>query len=139
MSLHLKFTRADGNALGTFDDVRQAIVDLLPNVRIYQKPGGQQKIADLESRGLPLPQMVRKIFESMPSWTVAEYGSSKEPLLCFVLGSGGELRHLKVSVKGDLAAADAILQRLAQAQGWSISEFSPSDANGTWNDAGKLP
>jgi hypothetical protein len=128
MSLDVKLTRPDGKALGAIESVQQAIRAVLPDVRFYQDAGGQEKINQFEARGIELPEALRNVFAKMPAIFKGDYGREQDGLwLHFVLGAGGDLRLLHVSVKSDTDAAERLLNDLAASQGWTLSEYSPSD------------
>src|SRR5205814_5938565 len=108
-----------------------AIKDVLPEVRFYQDAGGQEKVAQVEARGIELPEALRSLFEKMPAVIKGDYGRERDGLwLHFHLGTGGELRMLHVAVKGDNDAAERLLNTLVELQGWALSAYLPSDENG---------
>ena len=128
MSWDVKLTRPDGQPLGGVESVQKAILAILPETRFYRDGGGQEKIAEVESRGIELPEALRNVFAKMPATIKGEYGREEDGLwLQFFLGTGGDLRFLHVAVKGDTNTAEALLNRLASAEGWALSAYGPRD------------
>jgi hypothetical protein len=128
MSLDVKFSRPDNKPLGTVEAVQQAILAVLPEVRFYRDPGGEQKIAQHEAHGVELPEALRAVFAKPPAIIKGDYGREKDGLwLQFFLGAGGDPRILHVAVKGDMDTAEILLNRLASAHDWELSAYAPSD------------
>ena len=128
MSWDVKFTRPDGKPLGSVEFVQKAVESVLPEVRFYRDGGGDEKIAQMEARGIELPEALRNVLAKLPATTKGEYGKEKDGMwLQFFLGDGGDLRFLHVTIKGDNEAAEVLLNRLASQEGWELSHYLPQD------------
>jgi len=126
MSWDVKFTRGDGQPLGAVTEVEAVISTVFPNVKFYSEPGGEAKIAELERRGIELPVALRDVFKNKPTSVQGDL-SHEDYILQFFLGTGGPLRLLHVSIKGDNDLAAAELNKMAASSGWTLSEYSPRD------------
>ena len=130
MSWDVKLTRPNGQPLGSVESVQKAILAILPETRFHRDGGGQEKIAEVESRGIELPEALRNVFAKMPATIKGEYGKEQDGLwLQFFLGGGGDLKLLHVAVKGGNEVAELLLNRLASRHGWELSNYGPADTN----------
>lgn len=127
MSLDVKLTRNGGNTLGTVEEVQRAIASVIADVVFSPDPGGNEKVAEIESFGLELPPSLRDFFRAKPP-TITGESKRRDYSLQFHLGDGRPLRYLHISVRGDNDAATSEMDRLAAAHGWVLSDYSPKDA-----------
>lgn len=128
MSWDVKLTSADDSPLGSIETVKHAILAALPEVRFHIGPSGKAKIAEFEACGIALPEALRLVFEKQPTRVKGDYGSELQGLwMQFDLGPGNDVALVHVAVKGDNEAAESLLRKLAMAQGWSLSNYSPND------------
>lgn len=126
MSWDVKFTRSDGQPLGAVAEVQAVIANVFPDVKFYSEPGGEAKIAELESRGIELPAALRDVFKNKPTSVQGDV-ARKDYSLRFFFGQGGQLRLLHISIKGDNDSAEAELNEMGASSGWTLSEYSPRD------------
>jgi len=115
---------SDGErTLGTQEAVAAVLIGLFPGLTFQWSPSGVEQLAFIDSRGVVVPDLVRRTFATRPSQLS---GSTKAGQLevSFNLGCGNPVEQVWATVSGpkDLAAAAF---ELLQRPGWILNSPEP--------------
>lgn len=104
--------------LGTIESVEGILGRLLPGMTFHWTPTGLEKLADMDSRGVELPPLVRKILTAQQSYRCG--GWSNDAIEVTVnLGNGGPVDCIWLTISGSVTAGNKVLKAFRRL-GWSL-------------------
>jgi hypothetical protein len=111
--------RDDGQPLGTLASVQRSLLAVFPDVAFDWSQTGTEKLANLDARGIVLPEMVRRCLEQQRSF-VCGHVESESYAVSFNLGTGGRVQLIWVQVNRGVAHVSHCWEKLRVNTGWVL-------------------
>lgn len=107
-------------ALGSMVSVENTLHELFPGITFGWSSSGREKLAELDSRNVDPPSLVRRILEAQRSSRCGEW-SNDLVTVTFNCGSDEQVDRIWLTISGDDCEADRILSAIRR-MGWSIDD-----------------
>jgi hypothetical protein len=119
MEFQGRITSKDGSPMGTFASVQAQLIGMFPGLVFKWSSSGIQKLADIDSRGIELPSIVRRTLEAQPSSLCGSLDDGRM-LVTFNVGSNQPVICIWVTVSGDNHTVGVALALLERRHGWIV-------------------
>jgi hypothetical protein len=103
--------------LGTIESVEKTLVALLPGILFEWTSSGAEKLTALESKGVELSPLVRKVFEAQQSNRCGSW-SNESNEVTVNLRTGGEVDCIWLTISGNNRSGNKLLETF-RGIGWS--------------------
>lgn len=117
MGLDGTIKRLDGKPLGTLEEVQRVLQHVFPQIELGTLPSGLDQLRVFEEKGIDLPDVLRKNFESMPAIFAGDY-QNEDFSAEFRLGSTEIVQQIDVVLRGTTVASEKYLSKLESEYGW---------------------
>jgi hypothetical protein len=106
-------------ALGSRDEIAAQLTSMFPGLSFEWSRGGMEKLADIDARGIELPDLVRRAIAAAPSAFCAETEIDAVSV-SFSLGSSESVIRIWGTLEGDSRTVSSFLDRLRAQPGWTL-------------------
>ncbi len=104
-------------ALGNIESVEKTLVSLLPGISFEWTSSGVEKLTALESKGVELSPLVRKVLEAQQSNRCASWSNNSNEVTVN-LGTGGQVDCIWLTISGNGRSGKKLLEAF-RGIGWS--------------------
>lgn len=104
-------------ALGTFESVEATLRSLLPGISFEWTSSGAEKLTALESRGVEISPLVRKVLEAQESNRCGSWSNNSNEV-SVNLGTGGQVDCIWLTISGNDRSGQKLLE-VFRGIGWS--------------------
>jgi len=117
-------TNKDGSPMGAFASVQAELTRMFPDLVFEWSSTGIQKLADLDSRGIELPSLIRRSLEAQASFLCGSMGCGPMSV-SFNIGSSEPVGCIWVTVNGEDQVAEPALALIRSKPGWIVESPEP--------------
>lgn len=110
---------ASGVPLGSPDAIEATLQRLFAGLSFAWTRNGAEKLADMDSKGIVVPALVRKVLHSESSNRCAQWSDGTVDVT-LNLGNGQEVASIWMTISGDDWSGNRILAMLRDIPGWSV-------------------
>jgi hypothetical protein len=120
-------------SIGTIESVEKTLASLLPGISFEWTSSGVEKLTALESRGVEISPLVRKVLEAQQSNRCGSW-SNNSIEVSVNLGAGGQVDCIWLTIGGNNRSGNKLLETFREI-GWSpespeeieVKEVGPDD------------
>lgn len=113
-----------GFRLGSAEAVEGELQRLFDGLFFEWSRSGAEKLADMEAKGVLVPDLVRRRLHAQPSYRCAEW-SDGEIDVTLNLGNGDDVTCIWLTISGDECSGNRVLTLLRGIAGWWIDNPEP--------------
>ena len=126
MELQGTIRGASGMPLGFAHATEATLQRLFAGLSFEWTRSGAEKLADMDSKGIEVPALVRKVLYSKPSNRCAEWSDGTVDVT-LNLGNGEKVTCIWLTISGDDCSGNRILALLRDIPGWTIDSPEPME------------